>query len=60
MDTPTWREVMLRQDGVVSRLQARDGGLTDADIRRLLRRREWARVHPGVFVNHTGPTTWQQ
>ncbi len=37
-----------------------DHGLSDADVRRLVRRREWARVHPGVFINHTGPLTWQQ
>lgn len=51
---------MRHQDGVLSRRQAVAGGLTDADIRRFLRRREWARVHPGVFVDHTGPTSWQQ
>ncbi|MDX6233365.1 MAG: hypothetical protein QOH68_2380, partial [Nocardioidaceae bacterium] len=51
---------MQLQDGVISRRQARAGGLTDADIRRLLRRREWARIHQAVFASHTGPTTWQQ
>lgn len=51
---------MDRQEGVVSRRQAHDHQATDADIRRLVRRREWARVHPGVFVNHTGPLTWRQ
>lgn len=48
------------QDGVVSRPQALASGLTVADIRRLVRRREWARVHPGVYVRHTGPLSWQQ
>ena len=48
------------QSGVVSREQVIGLGLTDADVRRLARRREWARVHPGVYVNHTGPLTWRQ
>ncbi len=26
----------------------------------MLRRREWARVHPGVYVAHTGPLSWPQ
>ncbi len=51
---------MRHQDGVLSRRQAHADELTDADIRRFLRRREWARVHPGIYVNHTGPLTWQQ
>lgn len=48
------------QDGLMSRRQAVDSGLDDADLRRLLRRRERAGVYPGVFVNHTGPLTWHQ
>ena len=51
---------MQRQDGVISRSQAEQCDATPADLPRLVRRREWARVHPGVFVNHTGPLTWQQ
>lgn len=35
-------------------------GHGDHDLRRLVRRRVWAAVHPGVYVDHTGPTTWQQ
>lgn len=37
-----------------------EAGLDDHDIRRLVRRREWARVHAGVYVAHTGPPTWLQ
>lgn len=48
------------QDGVISRRQARACGLTDNDLRRLVRRRELTQVHPGVYVNHTGPLTWHQ
>ncbi len=52
--------LMSRQDGLISRGQALGNGLSDADLRRMVRRREWARVHPGVFVDHTGPLTWVQ
>lgn len=52
--------LLSRQSGVVSRRQARELGLTDNDIRRLLRRREWVAVHDGVYVDHTGQLTWRQ
>ena len=48
------------QAGVVSRRQALKAGLDPHDVRRLLRRREWAILHPGVYVTHTGPPTWLQ
>lgn len=51
---------MKRQDGVLSRHQALAAGLTDDDIRRLIRRRVWARLFEGVYVDHTGPPTWRQ
>jgi len=53
-------ELLRDQAGVVARRQALDAGLTDNDIRRRLRRREWVVVHPGVYVEHTGPLTWLQ
>jgi hypothetical protein len=53
-------ELIRDQCGVVSRRQAAAAGLSDSDIRRLLRRREWVVVHPGTYVNHTGPLTWIQ
>ncbi len=52
------RELLDLQSGVVSRRQHLQHGATDADIRRWVRRRELARVHTGVYVNHTGPLTW--
>ena len=59
-----WRvdlaELMALQDGVVARRQALAAGLHGHDVRRLVRRREWVVVHPGVYVNHTGSLTWQQ
>lgn len=54
------KELLLAQDGVISRQQALEAGGTDSDIKRRLRRREWATIHPGVYVNHNGPPTWNQ
>ena len=53
-------ELLDLQAGVISRRQAMEHGLKPHDIQRLLRRREWARVHRGVFVDHTGELTWLQ
>lgn len=53
-------QTLRQQEGVISRRQALDFGLLQHDIRRLLRRNEWARVHDGVYVDHTGPLTWLQ
>lgn len=53
-------ELLDRQDGVISRRQALTAGLTSTEIRRRVRRRDWSRVHPGVYVNHTGPLSWRQ
>ncbi|KHO24845.1 type IV toxin-antitoxin system AbiEi family antitoxin domain-containing protein [Mycolicibacterium setense] len=53
-------DVLRQQDGVISRRQALDTGLQEHEIRRLLRRNEWARVHAGVYVDHTGPLMWSQ
>lgn len=52
--------VLADQEGVASRRQLLAAGLHDHDIRRLLRRRELATVHPGVFVDHTGAPSWIQ
>ena len=53
-------ELLQAQDGVVSRQQLLVLDVTDTEIERCLRRREWARVHPGVYVSHTGPPSWRQ
>ncbi len=52
--------LMRRQAGVVSRRQVAAVGGTPAFIERQLRRREWVRVHPGVFLDHTGPPSRTQ
>ena len=53
-------ERLALQSGVVSRRQVLKSGLTKNDIARKVRRREWAVVHQGVYVDHTGPLTWVQ
>ena len=52
--------ILESQAGVISREQAVAAGMSAADIRRLVRRRVWARVHPGVYVDHTGALSWLQ
>jgi hypothetical protein len=48
------------QSGVISRRQVHDCGGRPSDIERCLRRREWVRILPGVYVDHTGPPSWIQ
>ena len=48
------------QHGVISRAQVVAAGLGSSYVERKLRRREWSRVHRGVYVDHTGPLTWAQ
>jgi len=52
--------LIAEQSGVIARQQVLRAGLDDGYIRQRVRRREWARVHAGVFVNHTGPPAWEQ
>lgn len=49
------RAVAAAQSGVVSRRQARACGLTRRQVDRRVASGRWARLHPGVFVVHTGP-----
>lgn len=51
---------MDAQEGVVSRRQVRAHGYDDSFIETRLRRKDWARVHRGVYVDHTGSPTWKQ
>ena len=60
MDEREIGRLLRRQDGIVSRRQVMAAGGTDADVERRLRRREWARVHPGVYADHTGALSWTQ
>lgn len=54
------RALLELQDGVIARRQALAAGLSPTAVTRMLRRRTWVVVHPGVYVDHTGPLTWQQ
>ena len=58
MDLRDARELLDDQSGVAARRQLVERGASDLDLRRWLRRRELVPVHPGVYVNHTGPLTW--
>ncbi|KRB47698.1 type IV toxin-antitoxin system AbiEi family antitoxin domain-containing protein [Terrabacter sp. Root181] len=60
MDLSCAHRLLRSQDGVISRSQALECGLDDNGLERLLRRRELARIHPGIYVDHTGPATWSQ
>lgn len=60
MDENALSAALRDQDGVISRAQLGALGAAPHDVRRLLRRRELVLVHPGVYVDHTGPLTWQQ
>ncbi|MGV0743434.1 type IV toxin-antitoxin system AbiEi family antitoxin domain-containing protein [Mycolicibacterium sp. XJ870] len=52
--------ILRQQSGIISRRQAMDLGMQQHDLRRMIRRNAWARVHDGVYVDHTGPLTWLQ
>jgi hypothetical protein len=60
MEPATVDATLRSQAGVICRRQVRAAGLDDNDIERFVRRRLWAVVHPGVYVDHTGPTSWLQ
>ena len=43
----------MHQEGVISAPRCLACGGTDSDIARMVRRRKWKVVHPGVYVDHT-------
>lgn len=53
-------EHLTRQDGVVTRGQLLSARVTQAQVDTLLRRRALVVVHPGVYLAHTGASTWSQ
>lgn len=53
-------DLLRKQDSVVARRQLRRLGADDNTVARLLRRRELTTVYPGVYVDHTGPLSWEQ
>jgi very-short-patch-repair endonuclease len=54
------RDVLARQDLVVTRAQALTCGMSDEQWEWRLRSRRWTRVTPGVAVAHTGELTSRQ
>jgi hypothetical protein len=60
VDHDALEHLLLLQVGVIARRQLVECGCRPHDIERLLRRGELVRVHPGVYVNHTGPPSWPQ
>ncbi len=57
---PSADELLSLQGGVIARRQLVSRGWGDHDIARMLRRRLWASVFEGVYVNHTGELSWLQ
>lgn len=51
---------MFQRDGVVTRAELMAAGLARSDIDRLLRRNSLRQVHRTVYVDHTGPLTYEQ
>jgi hypothetical protein len=51
---------MRQHCGVVTRAELMGAGLTRPDIDRLVRRKELRQVHRRVYVDHTGPLTYDQ
>ena len=60
MDHRAYVGLLALQSGVLSRRQLTELGVRPHDLQRLIRRRDLARVHDGVFVDHTGRLTWLQ
>lgn len=60
MDLTPATALLREQEGLIARRQALRLGLTDPDLARLVRRKELARVHPSVYVDHTGRLSWSQ
>ena len=52
--------LLRHQDGVVSRAQLLAAGAASHDVVRWQRRRGLTRIHPGVYVDHTGEPTARQ
>jgi hypothetical protein len=58
-DPSRFRELVARQEGVISRAQAIAAGWTDGQVTRHLVSGRWRRLHHGVLVTHTGPVPWR-
>lgn len=57
---PPLRDVMIRQDGVVTTAQLGAGGVGRATVARRVARGHWQRLAHGVVVLQSGAPTWRQ
>ncbi len=57
--TRTLRDLINRQEGLVSRQQARRAGWTDDAIRAQLVAGRWQRLHRAVYATYSGPLSWR-
>jgi hypothetical protein len=53
-------DLLAAQAGVIARRQLLARGWVDHDIAKMLRKRLWAPVFEGVYVDHTGDLSWIQ
>lgn len=60
VDREALAHLLRQRSGVVSRRQVLELGGDPNDLRRMVRRRELVRLHPGVYLDHTGEPTWLQ
>jgi hypothetical protein len=60
MDVEELAHLLEVQDGLISRPQLLEPGAQQHDNDRMLRPRDLTRLHPGVYLNHTGALTWVQ
>jgi hypothetical protein len=56
---PEAHELARRQHGLFTRVQVLDAGMTQRQVDRRLRTREWVRVGSGVYRLAAWPTTWE-
>ena len=52
--------ITWRQRALITRVQAFEAGLTEAQITSLLRRGVWFEIRPGVYAVAGAPTSWEQ
>jgi hypothetical protein len=50
-----WRELARNQDGILTRAQAIENGVSPAAIIANLKALRWRRVHHGVYATLAGP-----
>lgn len=52
---PSWERLAAAQSGVLARRQLLTLGLSDEAVEARLRRGQWVRLHPGIYLTFTGP-----